>query len=99
MAWLRESDGWDLRRFLEETTLAPAEDSWHQTVERVVDRNLLTECSGCILARPRDVLESDLTSWQPLFSKQAWIGDDPATCVYQQRGCTMCTRACARFGA
>jgi len=72
--------------------------SWGDLHQQVIDQDLCTGCSGCILACPRDVLTLDSGGWRPQLSSEAWVDGDALTCAYTARGCTMCTRACPRFG-
>jgi len=73
--------------------------SWHDLVKQVLDPGLCTGCAGCVLACPRSVLALDQTTWLPRLSPDAANGGPLDTCVHAERGCTMCTRACPRFGA
>ena len=72
--------------------------SWRELVDDVLDPNLCTGCSGCILACPRDVLRLDHTAWRPELLTDAWGENGSTDCIYTARGCTMCARACPRLG-
>ncbi|MDJ0925189.1 MAG: Coenzyme F420 hydrogenase/dehydrogenase, beta subunit C-terminal domain [Acidimicrobiia bacterium] len=72
--------------------------NWSQLWEEVVDTEICTGCSGCIVACPKNVLTLD-DGWHPALHRDAWHESDPSTCTHGERGCTLCTRACPRFRA
>ena len=71
---------------------------WNHLIHEVVETNLCTGCSGCIVACPHDVLEYD-DHWHPSLLPVAWVDGALDRCVHGEKGCTMCTRACPRFRA
>ena len=74
--------------------------SWAGLVEEVLDPNLCTGCSGCIIVCPQDVLTLDQPSWRPVLASDAWYEGDRNRCLHGvDRGCTLCTRVCPRFKA
>lgn len=73
--------------------------SWTDLIEQVVDVGLCTGCSGCIISCPQRVLALNEQAWNPELSPDAWVNGDGNHCSYGDRGCTLCTRACPRFGS
>ena len=73
--------------------------NWHDLVEHVIDTDLCTGCSGCVVACPQNVLHLDRESWTPRLDPEAWFEDQADRCLYGERGCTLCARACPRFGS
>ncbi len=68
---------------------------WHELFHEVVQTGLCTGCAACVMACPRDVLGYDhAVSYQPFNVEGTTRADD---CVYGQKGCDICTRACPRF--
>ncbi len=70
---------------------------WKHLYEEVVTTGLCTGCSACVIACPHDVLgyDSQSGSYKPYHFEQ----DGGATdCTHGDKGCTLCTRACPRFG-
>ena len=78
--------------------MPPEKLQWKHLYEEVVTSGLCTGCAGCVIACPKDVLGYDDKGgvYKP-FHLEEELG--PADCVYGQRGCTLCTRACPRFRA
>lgn len=72
--------------------------NWADLFAEVVSTDICTGCSGCITACPKDVLTIN-TTWQPVLSESAWHEGLSTSCTHGERGCTLCTRACPRFGA
>jgi coenzyme F420 hydrogenase subunit beta len=73
--------------------------TWSHLVARTLQTGACTGCAGCVIACPREVLSLDEGSWVPRLAEAARLGGDPARCLYAERGCTMCARACPRLGA
>ena len=68
---------------------------WHELFHEVVQTGLCTGCAACVMACPRDVLGYDhATSYQPFNVEESTLADN---CVYGEKGCDICTRACPRF--
>lgn len=68
---------------------------WHELFHEVVQTGLCTGCAACVMACPRDVLGYDhAVTYQPFNVEDSTRADD---CVYGQKGCDICTRACPRF--
>lgn len=72
--------------------------TWNSLVEEVLNPGLCTGCSGCVIACPQHVLTLDQRTWTPRLAPDASRADDAAHCVFSDRGCTLCSRACPRFG-
>ncbi len=75
--------------------MPPEKLHWAHLFREVVTSGLCTGCAGCVVACPYDVLGYDDRSWRP-FHVDADGG--PEDCTHGARGCTLCTRACPRFG-
>ncbi len=77
--------------------MPPEKLHWAHLYQDVVTSGLCTGCSACIIVCPYDVLEYDDQdgNYKP-FHVAADGGTD--NCTYGVRGCTLCTRACPRFG-
>ncbi len=69
---------------------------WNQLKNEVVDTNLCTGCTGCIVACPHDVLGYD-DAWHPILENEARVDGATDRCMHGEKACTMCTRACPRF--
>jgi len=70
---------------------------WKHLYEDVVTTGLCTGCSACVIACPHDVLGYDSSNgvYKPYhFDTDGGIKD----CTHGDKGCTLCTRACPRFG-
>ena len=72
--------------------------TWEDLVSRVLGTGACTGCSGCVLACPRGVLDLDQEAWEPRLAAVARVEEAGGRCTYSNRGCTMCARACPRFG-
>ena len=72
--------------------------TWNGLVEEVLNPGLCTGCSGCVIACPQHVLELDRQTWTPRLTHTGPNEDNPEHCSFSDRGCTLCTRACPRFG-
>jgi coenzyme F420 hydrogenase subunit beta len=72
--------------------------SWADLFAGILDTDLCTGCSGCITACPKGVLSMD-ADWHPVLGESAWHEGASTSCTHGERGCTLCTRACPRFGA
>ncbi len=72
-----------------------AKTQWHELFHEVVQTGLCTGCAACVMACPRDVLGYDhATTYQPFNVEGTTLADN---CVYGEKGCDICTRACPRF--
>jgi coenzyme F420 hydrogenase subunit beta len=71
--------------------------TWPDLAADVVKAELCTGCSGCVVACPQKVLDLDHETWTPQLDGGAWLNGDPDQCLYGERGCTLCARACPRF--
>jgi coenzyme F420 hydrogenase subunit beta len=72
-----------------------AKTQWHELFHEVVQTGLCTGCAACVMACPRDVLGYDhAVSYQPFNIENTTLADN---CVYGEKGCDICTRACPRF--
>ena len=69
---------------------------WKELYEEVVTTGLCTGCAGCVVTCPHDVIgyEHEEGKYKP-FHLEEELG--PANCLYGEKGCTTCTRACPRF--
>ena len=68
---------------------------WHELFHEVVQTGLCTGCAACVMACPRDVLGYDhAVTYQPFNVENTTLADN---CVYGEKGCDICTRACPRF--
>lgn len=67
---------------------------WTHLYDEVVTSGLCTGCAACIVACPHGVLGYD--GWYKPFHLEDEGG--PRGCVHGDKGCTLCTRACPRFG-
>ena len=68
---------------------------WHELFHEVVQTGLCTGCAACVMACPRDVLGYDhAQSYQPFNVEPTTLAD---SCVFGEKGCDICTRACPRF--
>jgi coenzyme F420 hydrogenase subunit beta len=69
---------------------------WAHLFTEVVTSGLCTGCAACIVVCPYDVLGyDDLAGRYRPFHVEADGGAEG--CTHGDRGCTLCTRACARF--
>ena len=74
---------------------ATSKTQWHELFHEVVQTGLCTGCAACVMACPRDVLGYDhATSYQPFNVEESTLADN---CVFGEKGCDICTRACPRF--
>lgn len=72
-----------------------AKTQWHELFHEVVQTGLCTGCAACVMACPRDVLGYDhAVTYQPFNVEDSTLADN---CVYGEKGCDICTRACPRF--
>jgi coenzyme F420 hydrogenase subunit beta len=72
-----------------------AKTQWHELFHEVVQTGLCTGCAACVMACPRDVLGYDhAVTYQPFNVETTTLADN---CVYGEKGCDICTRACPRF--
>jgi coenzyme F420 hydrogenase subunit beta len=69
---------------------------WAHLFTEVVTSGLCTGCAACIVACPYDVLGYDDSAgrYRPFHVEADGGAED---CTHGERGCTLCTRACARF--
>ncbi len=74
-------------------------DNWRDLFEQVLSTERCTGCSGCVVACPKKVLHLDRESWTPRLDSEAWFEDRAGDCLFGERGCTLCARACPRFGS
>lgn len=70
--------------------------AWGALAREVVGGGLCTGCAGCVLACPWHVLRLDQVAWVPRLDAVART--EPGRCVHEERGCTLCARACPRWG-
>ncbi len=70
---------------------------WNDLYHEIVESNICTGCSGCIVACPHDVLGYN-SEWHPWLMEDR-VNDELDRCLHGEKGCTMCTRACPRFRA
>ena len=74
---------------------ATSKTQWHELFHEVVQTGICTGCAACVMACPRDVLGYDhATSYQPFNVEESTLADN---CVFGEKGCDICTRACPRF--
>jgi coenzyme F420 hydrogenase subunit beta len=72
-----------------------AKTQWHELFHEVVQTGLCTGCAACVMACPRDVLGYDhAVTYQPFNVEPTTLADG---CVFGEKGCDICTRACPRF--
>ena len=77
--------------------MPPEKLHWAHLYREVVVSGLCTGCAGCIVVCPYDVLQYDDQDGHYLpFHVPADGGAED--CTHGVRGCTLCTRACPRFG-
>lgn len=76
--------------------MPPDKPHWAHLYREVVTSGLCTGCAGCVIACPYDVLGYNDAGgvYRPFHLDESGGIDD---CTYGERGCTLCTRACARF--
>src|SRR5579872_2787633 len=76
--------------------MPPDKPHWAHLYREVVTSGLCTGCAGCVIACPYDVLGYNDSGgvYRPFHLDESGGIDD---CTYGERGCTLCTRACARF--
>jgi coenzyme F420 hydrogenase subunit beta len=69
---------------------------WAHLFTEVVTSGLCTGCAACIVACPYDVLGYDDSAgrYRPFHVEADGGAED---CTHGEKGCTLCTRACARF--
>ncbi len=72
--------------------------AWSDLAESVVGAGRCSGCGGCVIACPWGVLSLDGESWTPRLADAAQAGGEAGRCVHEERGCTLCARACPRFG-
>jgi coenzyme F420 hydrogenase subunit beta len=72
--------------------------AWSHLAAGVVDTGRCTGCGGCVIACPWGVLSIDRSSWVPRLGAAARVDHDRKRCVHEERGCTLCARACPRLG-
>ena len=86
----------DLEQRLADTAATRWTNQWAELKAEVVDTGLCTGCAACVVACPHDVLGYDHESggYHPYHLEDELGPDD---CIHGQKGCTACTRACARF--
>jgi coenzyme F420 hydrogenase subunit beta len=78
---------------------APRWDAtWSDLAGSVVGTGRCSGCGGCVIACPWGVLSLDGESWAPRLTAAARVPGAVERCVHQERGCTLCARACPRFG-
>ncbi len=77
--------------------MPPEKLHWSHLYKEVVTSGLCTGCAACIVVCPYDVLEYDDTegNYKPWHVDADGGRDD---CTHGVKGCTLCTRACPRFG-
>ena len=73
--------------------------TWHDLVGEVIETGLCTGCSGCVISCPQHVLSLENGSWTPRLAPDACSESDADHCRHGDRGCTLCARACPRFGS
>ena len=73
--------------------------NWRDLFEQILSTERCTGCSGCVVACPKNVLHLDRKNWTPRLDSEAWFKDRAGDCLFGERGCTLCARACPRFGS
>jgi coenzyme F420 hydrogenase subunit beta len=73
--------------------------TWNDLFGEVLETGLCTGCSGCVIACPQKVLNLDHETWTPRLAPEASVGESSDHCRFSERGCTLCARACPRFGS
>ena len=78
--------------------MPPEKLHWSDLYREVVTSGLCTGCSACVVVCPYDVLDYDDegSAYRPFHVPEMGGTDN---CTYGERGCTLCTRACPRFGS
>ena len=76
--------------------MPPERPHWAHLFQEVVTSGLCTGCAACIVVCPYDVLRYDDTGgrYKPFHIEAEGGAED---CTRGVKGCTLCTRACARF--
>jgi coenzyme F420 hydrogenase subunit beta len=78
--------------------MPPEKLHWADLYKEVVTSGLCTGCAACIVVCPHDVLNyNDGDGVYRPWKVEADGG--PTDCTHGVKGCTMCTRACPRFGS
>jgi len=72
--------------------------AWSHLDAEVVGPGRCTGCGGCVIACPWGVLSLDGSSWRPRLADGARAVGDGGRCLHEERGCTLCARACPRWG-
>jgi coenzyme F420 hydrogenase subunit beta len=78
--------------------MPPEKLHWKDLYKEVVTSGLCTGCAACIVVCPHDVL--NYNDGDGIY--RPWkVEEDggPTDCTHGVKGCTMCTRACPRFGS
>jgi coenzyme F420 hydrogenase subunit beta len=78
--------------------MPPEKLHWKDLYKEVVTSGLCTGCAACIVVCPHDVL--NYNDGDGVY--RPWkVEEDggPTDCTHGEKGCTMCTRACPRFGS
>jgi coenzyme F420 hydrogenase subunit beta len=78
--------------------MPPEKLHWKDLYKEVVTSGLCTGCAACIVVCPHDVL--NYNDGDGVY--RPWkVEEDggPTDCTHGVKGCTMCTRACPRFGS
>jgi coenzyme F420 hydrogenase subunit beta len=70
---------------------------WRELKTEVIDADLCTGCSACVVTCPHDVIGYDDDGVYLPFHLEQELGPD--NCGHGEKGCTTCTRACPRFRA
>src|ERR1035441_3633278 len=80
------------------TFMPPEKLHWSHLYQEVVTSGLCTGCSACVVVCPYDVLGyNDQDGVYRPFHVPEMGGTD--NCTHGEKGCTLCTRACPRFGS
>lgn len=76
--------------------MALEKPQWTELFNEVVTSGLCSGCAACVVACPHDVLDYDEQDgrYRPFHLD---VDGTASTCTHGEKGCTMCTRACARF--